>query len=91
MGEKYYLLTSRELHVHAAWMPIVQMLPDSELADAALQSTELWCIDVAMVTVVKCQQPGQLRSFDGLLSVCQFTLRDGNRAPECREKHTALS
>lgn len=46
--------------MHAAQMPIAQMLPDSELADTALQSTELCCIDMAMVTAVKCRRPGQL-------------------------------
>lgn len=56
------MLTSRELHVPAAQMPIVQMLPDMELAGTAPQSTELCCIDGATVTAVKCQRPRQLQS-----------------------------
>lgn len=70
------LLPSRELHVYAAHVPIVQMLPDSELADAALQSSELCCTDTATVTAVKCRRPGQLQSWDRLLSVCWLVLRD---------------
>lgn len=47
-----YILICRELHAHAAQVPTVQMLPDSELADAALQDTELCCIGMATVAAV---------------------------------------
>lgn len=59
-GKEKCTLTSRELHVPAAQMPIVQMLPDSALADTALQSTELCRIDTAVVTAAKCRRTRQL-------------------------------
>lgn len=75
-GEEKCMLTSRERHVPAAQMPIVQMLPDSALAGTALHSTELCRIDTAMVTAVKCRRTRQLWSWDRLLSGCWLAPRD---------------
>lgn len=81
------LLPSRELHVYAAHVPIVQMLPDSELADAALQSSELCCTDTATMTAVKCRRPGQLQAPLGLLAHAEG---QRNWDPECEEQHARL-
>ena len=53
-----YILICRELHAHATQVPRVQVLPDSELADAALQDTELCWIDMATMRAVKCWGSG---------------------------------